>query len=159
MQRLWINAACGPAPTPGGDGCPRPASQRPSSAGPQPESPDSSNSSAIGYVLTLEGADSLVTLDYLERAYGYGLRAIGPAHYGPGRYAPGTGLDGPLKPAGRELLRKMDELRMVLDVTHLTDHGFWEALDLFAGLVWASHSNCRAWSLIHGSSPMNSCEP
>src|ERR1700693_3489624 len=37
----------------------------------------------IGYILSLEGADSLITLEYLEKAYEYGLRAIGPAHYGP----------------------------------------------------------------------------
>ena len=47
---------------------------------------------AIGYVLSLEGADSIIDLSYLEKAYEYGLRAIGPAHYGPGRYAPGTCL-------------------------------------------------------------------
>jgi len=39
----------------------------------------------IGYVLSLEGADSLVTVQHIETAYEYGLRAIGPAHYGPGR--------------------------------------------------------------------------
>ena len=44
----------------------------------------------IGYILSLEGADSLITVDHLERAYHYGLRALGPAHYGPGRYANGT---------------------------------------------------------------------
>src|SRR5215218_4744457 len=40
----------------------------------------------IGYVLSLEGADSMVELSYLEVAFASGLRAIGPAHYGPGRY-------------------------------------------------------------------------
>lgn len=98
----------------------------------------------IGYVLSLEGADSLLTLGHLERAYAYGLRALGPAHYGPGRYAPGTGETGRLEPAGRELLKEMQSLGMILDVTHLTDEGFAEALDLFAGSVWASHSNCRS---------------
>jgi len=98
----------------------------------------------IGYVLSLEGADSLLTLDHLHRAYGYGLRAVGPAHYGPGRYAPGTGETGPLEPCGRELLAEMRSLDMILDVTHLTDEGFDEALGLFDGPVWASHSNCRA---------------
>src|SRR5882762_1844288 len=43
----------------------------------------------IGYVLSLEGADSLVTLGHLEKAYGAGLRAVGPAHYGPGTYSAG----------------------------------------------------------------------
>src|SRR6185503_5182297 len=47
----------------------------------------------IGYVLSLEGADSIVDLSFLEKAYAYGLRAIGPAHYGPGRYSPGTGAE------------------------------------------------------------------
>ncbi len=51
----------------------------------------------IGYILSLEGADSIITLDYLEKAYAYGLRAVGPAHYGPGRYAPGTGSEGGLE--------------------------------------------------------------
>lgn len=98
----------------------------------------------VGFILSLEGADSLVDLSYLEKAYGYGLRALGPAHYGPGRYAPGTGMEGPLTAAGVELLREMDKLRMVLDVTHLTDDAFTQALQLYQGPVWASHHNCRA---------------
>jgi membrane dipeptidase len=98
----------------------------------------------IGYILSLEGADSLVSVEHLERAHAYGLRALGPAHYGPGRYAPGTGAEGPLEPPARPLLAAMDRLGMILDVTHLTDYGFWEALDAFGGPVWASHSNCRS---------------
>ena len=92
----------------------------------------------------LEGADSIVELSYLEKAYASGLRAIGPAHYGPGRYSPGTGASGGLTPAGRELVKEMRRLGIVLDVTHLTDEAFWEALDLYDGPVWASHNNCRA---------------
>jgi len=98
----------------------------------------------IGFILSLEGGDSILTLGHLERAYAYGLRALGPAHYGPGRYAPGTGEEGPLEPAGRELLKEMERLGIILDVTHLTDAGFSEALDLFDGAVWASHSNVRS---------------
>jgi membrane dipeptidase len=98
----------------------------------------------VGYILSLEGADSLLDISYLHKAYGNGLRACGPAHYGPGRYAPGTGMTGGLTPMGRELLREMDMLGMILDVTHLTDEGFREATDLYQGPVWASHHNCRA---------------
>ena len=97
----------------------------------------------VGYILSLEGADSLVDISYLQKAYENGLRACGPAHYGPGRYAPGTGLSGGLSPKGRELLREMDNLHMILDVTHLTDKGFREATDAYRGPVWASHHNCR----------------
>ncbi len=38
----------------------------------------------IYYLLSLEGADSMVTIGHVEQAYAQGLRAIGPAHYGPG---------------------------------------------------------------------------
>lgn len=98
----------------------------------------------IGYVLSLEGADSLITLGHLERSYADGLRALGPAHYGPGRYAHGTDAAGPLPAAGRDLLKEMRRLGIILDVTHLCDECFWEALDLYDGPLWASHQNCRA---------------
>jgi membrane dipeptidase len=98
----------------------------------------------IGYILSLEGADSIVTLDHLEIAYKNGLRALGPAHYGPGRYANGTDATGSLNSYGKELLRAMDRLHVILDATHLCDDAFWEALELFHGPVWASHNNCRA---------------
>lgn len=99
---------------------------------------------AIGYILSLEGADSIVSLDYLETAYDNGLRALGPAHYGPGRYAYGTDSSAPLSQQGKDLLRKMDELGIILDATHLCDFAFWDALNHFHGPVWASHNNCRA---------------
>jgi len=97
----------------------------------------------VGFILSLEGADSLVNLSYLEKAYGYGLRALGPAWYGSGRYASGTGTTDGLTLAGQDLLREMDALGIILDATHLTDKGFKEALDLFKGPIWASHHNCR----------------
>src|SRR5664279_582689 len=97
----------------------------------------------IGFILSLEGADSLVNISYLEKAYGYGLRALGPAHYGEGRYAGGTGTEEGFSPMGKLLLKEMDSLDMILDVTHLTDQGFREAMKIFQGPVWASHHNCR----------------
>jgi len=98
----------------------------------------------VGYILTLEGADSIVTLQHLERAYNYGLRAVGPAHYGPGRYANGTDATGKMNRDGIQLLKEMERLNMILDVTHLCDDAFWDAMDHFHGTVWASHNNCRA---------------
>lgn len=102
------------------------------------------NDAPIGYILSLEGADSIVNLDYVEKAYESGLRAIGPAHYGPGTYAQGTDATGGLGEKGRALLKKMEELGIILDATHLCDDSFWEAMDLYQGPVWASHNNCRS---------------
>ena len=98
----------------------------------------------VGYILSLEGADSLIDISYVERAYNYGLRAIGPAHYGPGRYANGTDSGGKMNAKGIELLKEMERLNIILDTTHLCDDAFWQALDNFNGNVWASHNNVRA---------------
>jgi membrane dipeptidase len=99
----------------------------------------------IGYILSLEGADSIININYLHKYYEQGLRAIGPAHFGPGRYAAGTHSDGSgFTDKGFELLREMDKLNIILDATHLTDKGFFQALNIFKGPVWASHQNCRA---------------
>ena len=43
------------------------------------------------------------------------------------------------------LLKEMDSLHLILDVTHLTDLGFKEAMEIFKGPIWASHHNCRPW--------------
>jgi membrane dipeptidase len=98
----------------------------------------------VGYILSLEGADSILSMRHLERAWEQGLRALGPAHYGPGTYAQGTDASGGLGSKGRELLKEMERLGIILDATHLCDESFWEALDHFGGRIWASHSNCRA---------------
>ena len=97
----------------------------------------------IGYILSLEGADSILSPEHLQRSYDQGLRAIGPGHYGPGRYAGGTNHGGGLTEIGRELLTEMEQLGITLDVTHLSEQSFWEALEIFSGPVWASHNNCR----------------
>lgn len=98
----------------------------------------------IGYILSLEGADSIVDVNYLQRAYDKGLRAVGPAHYGPGRYAQGTDATGFMGGKGQALLKEMERLNIILDATHLCDDSFWEAMDHFHGHVWASHNNVRA---------------
>ena len=97
----------------------------------------------IGYILSLEGADSIVNIDYLEKSYNLGLRAIGPAHYGPGVYAHGTDSEGGIGIKGKELLKKIEELNLILDATHLCDISFWETMNMYNGPIWASHSNCR----------------
>ena len=98
----------------------------------------------IGYLLSLEGADSIVSWRHLEKSRADGLIALGPVHYGPGIYGHGTDDEGPLTPRGRELLKEMERLGIILDVTHLCDESMRDALDHFSGPVWASHHNCRA---------------
>ena len=98
----------------------------------------------LGFVLSMEGADPIVTPGQAEEWYRDGLRVVGLAHYGPSAYAHGTGCEGGLTPLGRQLLPVFEELGIILDLTHLADDAFREALKLFRGTVIASHNNCRA---------------
>ena len=100
----------------------------------------------IGYLLSLEGADSILSWRHLEKSRADGLMAIGPVHYGPGVYGHGTDDHGELTSKGRELLKEMERLGIILDVTHLCDESFWDALAHYSGPLWASHHNCRALS-------------
>jgi membrane dipeptidase len=106
-------------------------------------SPDSSQP-PLGFIITMESADPILRPEQVPQWYQSGLRIIGPGHYGVGRYAGGHDTEVGLNGAGRMLLRSMADHGLVLDVTHLSDQSFWEALDLFSGTVLASHSNCRA---------------
>jgi membrane dipeptidase len=98
----------------------------------------------IGYLLSLEGADSILSWRHLERSRAEGLIALGPVHYGPGIYGCGTDDEGPLTAKGCELLKEMERLGIILDVTHLCDESMRNSLDHFSVPVWASHHNCRA---------------
>lgn len=98
----------------------------------------------IGLILAMEGADAIVSPHQVEEWFRLGLRAVNLVHYGHNQYAAGTGETGPLTSLGVELLGELGRWGMILDVTHLSDVGFFQALDLFDGTVMASHNNCRA---------------
>jgi membrane dipeptidase len=98
----------------------------------------------LGFVLLMESADPILEPEDVRAWYDLGLRMIGPAHFGPGRYAGGTGEESGLTDRGRRLLREMARHGVLLDVTHLSDRSFWEALEAFDGKVLASHANARA---------------
>jgi membrane dipeptidase len=97
----------------------------------------------IGIVLSMESADSILSPDQLDKWWQQGLRLIGPAHYGMGRYAGGTSVEDGLTPIGETLVSRLSNAGFILDLTHLSDKGFWQALELHTGVVIASHNNCR----------------
>jgi len=97
-----------------------------------------------GLVPLMEGADPIRNPNELGVWGEAGLRIIGLA-WSATRYSGGTGAPGPLTSAGRALVQAMRAHRFALDVSHLSDESFWEALDLHDGPVLASHANCRAF--------------
>lgn len=108
------------------------------------EAADENNPPPLGVVISMESADPVLTPDQLPEWWAAGLRVIGPAHQGPGRYVGGTGTEIGFNNQGYALLRNMEALGFILDLTHLPDGAFRDALDRFGGTVIASHHNCRA---------------
>jgi len=98
---------------------------------------------SVGIVLAMEGADPILSPTDAERWWDAGLRVASLVHFGRNEYADGTGTEGPITELGRELLLEFSRLGMILDVTHLSDNGFFDALERYPGAIFASHNNCR----------------
>jgi membrane dipeptidase len=98
----------------------------------------------LGIVLSMEGGDPIMDVDDLQEWWDLGLRMLIVTHFGRGRYAGGTGTELGLTEIGAPLLEKMEQIGMLVDVTHFSDQAFWQVMDCYPGPVLASHTNCRA---------------
>lgn len=102
-----------------------------------------------GLVLLMEGADPIVDVRDIPKWWSRGLRIIGLT-YGDTRYGKGVAggsrkfRSGGLTTAGEELIQEMAGIGMGWDVSHLTEDGVWQGLDLKIPSVCASHANARA---------------
>lgn len=105
---------------------------------------DDPASTPLGFILSMEGADPIVSPAQMASWWEDGLRVVSLSHYGVSAYAHGTETEGGLTDMGPALLAEMDSLGAILDLTHLADQAFWEAIDAFKGPVLASHNMCRA---------------
>lgn len=101
----------------------------------------------VAAFLSVEGAHMLrCDLDELRLAYERGVRAVNltwnnaNALSGSCRDEPERGLSG----QGRAFVREMQRLGMLVDVSHLSDPGFWGVMEEAVRPVIASHSNARA---------------
>lgn len=99
----------------------------------------------VGIVVLMENADPIRTPNEVAWWQQQGVRIIGPA-WKATRYCGGTGQPGPLTAEGRALLAEMARSGIILDVSHMAEESFWQALEQFDGVVIASHSNCRAYA-------------
>jgi len=98
----------------------------------------------IGVVLLMENADPIRTPEESAIWFEAGVRIVGMAWAPGSRYAGGNTTSRGLSGAGRLLVRHLDELGMIHDVSHLSDPAFNDLLAATTRPVIASHSNCRA---------------
>jgi membrane dipeptidase len=97
----------------------------------------------LAAVILMEGADPIRTPDEAADWFDAGVRMVSLA-WKATRYAGGTGQPGPLTADGVELVRHLDRVGMIHDVSHLAEQSFWQLLEQTAGPVAATHANCRA---------------
>lgn len=102
----------------------------------------------VGALLTLEGGEALgEDLAVLRLLYRLGVRGLGLTWNQRNALGDGVGekiTGGGLTNFGREVVREMNRLGMLVDVSHLAESGFWNVLEISTKPVIASHSNCAA---------------
>lgn len=113
------------------------------------------NRGALAAVLHIEGVECIdPELDFLEVLYAAGLRSLGPVwsrhnifgHGVPFRF-PGSPDTGPgLTDAGKRLVAACNRLGVLIDLSHITERGFWDVAELSSAPLVATHSNAHALS-------------
>ncbi len=105
----------------------------------------------IAVVLCVEGGHSIDNDLAVLRAFGaLGARYMTLTHFADTDWAGssgglvGAGGSKGLSEFGREVVREMNRLGMVVDVSHVSDRTFADVLETTAAPVMASHSCCRA---------------
>lgn len=111
--------------------------------------PEETSEAPIRLGVLVECADPITSPDELDQWVDLGVVAIGMAWWHQSRYAGGNGTDhhkpgNGLTDLGRELVKRMDELGVVHDLSHLSQRAVDELLEATDTVVMASHSNCRA---------------
>lgn len=108
---------------------------------------------ALAMIMHIEGAE-VIDDDFnaLEVLYAAGLRSVGPVWSRPTRFANGVPFRFPGSPdtgaglsdLGRELIRALNQLNMVIDLSHINEKGFWDVAKLSDAPLIATHSNAHA---------------
>ena len=107
----------------------------------------------LAAVLHIEGAEAIdpqfETLDVLHQA---GLRSLGPVWSRPNAFGHGVPFRIPSSPdtgpgltdLGKELIRTCNRLKILIDLSHLNERGFWDVAELSNAPLVATHSNAHA---------------
>lgn len=104
-------------------------------------------------ILHLEGCEPIdEKLNALDVFYAAGLRSLGPVwsrhnafgHGVPFAYPMSPDTDPGLTPAGFDLIRRCDELGIMIDLSHITEQGFWDVAKTSKNPLVATHSNAHA---------------
>jgi len=105
----------------------------------------------IAALLGIEGGHAIEdSLRLLRRYYDEGVRYMTLTHTNSNHWADSSGDPNQpnhgLSPFGKEVVAEMNRLGMIVDISHVADKTFWDALEASRAPIFASHSSCRAIS-------------
>ena len=107
----------------------------------------------LGIIIHVEGAEAIDTkLETLDVLHAAGLRSLGPVWSRPNAFGNGVPFDFPRHPdtgkgltkAGRTLVRRCNDLGILVDCSHLNALGFWDVARISRAPIVATHSNAHA---------------
>jgi membrane dipeptidase len=107
----------------------------------------------VAAILHFEGAENLgPDPGALEELYEVGLRSLGLVWSRPNAYAHGVPFRFPSSPdtgpgltgKGKDLVRECNRLRVLIDLSHINESGFWDVAELSEAPLVATHSNAHA---------------
>ena len=108
---------------------------------------------SLAAVLHIEGAEAIdPEMEALEVLHAAGLRSLGPVWSRPNIWGHGVPFRFPSSPdtgpglteLGKELVRQCNRRRMVVDLSHINEKGFWDVARLSTAPLVATHSNVHA---------------
>lgn len=108
---------------------------------------------SLAAVLHIEGAEAIdADLHFLDVLYAAGLRSIGPVwsrtnifgHGVPFRFPHSPDIGPGLTEAGKRLVRACRQKGIMVDLSHITEKGFWDVAEICGGPLVATHSNVHA---------------
>jgi membrane dipeptidase len=109
----------------------------------------------LAWITHIEGAEAVAAdLSNLDMFYERGLRSIGPVWSRPNIFGEGVPFRFPSSPdtggglteKGRDLIKRCNELRIMIDLSHITEKGFWDVAKISNAPLVATHSNAHALS-------------
>jgi membrane dipeptidase len=109
----------------------------------------------IAALMGVEGGHAIEdSLRLLRDYFALGVRYMTLTHFNTNNWADSQGdIEDPnvthhngLTPFGKEVVREMNRLGMMVDISHTADRTFWDALETSTAPIIASHSSCRALS-------------
>ena len=105
----------------------------------------------IAALLGIEGGHAIEDSPRLLRDYyDLGVRYMTLTHANSNHWADSSGdankPNNGLSPLGKEIVAEMNRIGMIVDISHVSDKTFWDALEVSKAPIFASHSSCRAIS-------------